>query len=156
MDARQQTGDRELYRLVLAYDDFTNLRRESLNLIRHSGMVCGNDVFRKHDVGGKSIRPVTFAGALVSSLNLINQVFLQILAVCLPASVTRARARRFARMSLDGGRGRMRIAVTFRDQPERKRRGHKQSYSSLNCCKAESLPHFIELETTDPLNHELL
>jgi hypothetical protein len=30
--------------------------------------------------GGKSFRPVTFAGVLVSSLNLINQVFLPIFA----------------------------------------------------------------------------
>jgi hypothetical protein len=30
--------------------------------------------------GGKSFQPVTFAGALVSSLNLINQVFLWIFA----------------------------------------------------------------------------
>lgn len=156
MAAREQTGDRELYRLVLAYYDFTNLCRESLNLIRHSGMVCGNNAFRKHDVGGKSIRPVTFAGALVSSLNPINQVFLQILAVCLPASVTRARASCFARMSLNGGRGGMRIAVTFRDQPEHKRRGHEQSHSSLNRGEAESLPHFVELETMALLSHELL
>jgi hypothetical protein len=28
--------------------------------------------------GGKSFQPVTFAGVLVSSLNLINQVFLRI------------------------------------------------------------------------------
>ena len=52
MAAREQTGDGELYRLVLAYNDFTNLLRESLNVIGHSGMICGNNVFRKHDVGG--------------------------------------------------------------------------------------------------------
>jgi hypothetical protein len=50
---REQTGDRELNRLVLAYNDFTNLPRERLNVIGHSGMICGNNVFRKHDVGGK-------------------------------------------------------------------------------------------------------
>jgi hypothetical protein len=52
MTAREQTGDSELYRLGLAYNDFTNLLRESLNVIGHSGMICGNNVFRKHDVGG--------------------------------------------------------------------------------------------------------
>src|SRR6266498_5807247 len=53
MAACEQTGDSELYRLVFAYNDFTNLLRESLNVIGHSGMICGNNVFRKHDVGGE-------------------------------------------------------------------------------------------------------
>jgi hypothetical protein len=79
MTAREQTGDRKFYRLVLAYDNFTNLLREGLNVIGHSGMICGNNGFRKHGRGG-SFYPVTFAGTLVSSLNLINQVFLQIFA----------------------------------------------------------------------------
>ena len=52
MAAREQTGDGELYRLVLAYDDFTNLVGESLNVIGHSGTIRGNNVFRKHDGGG--------------------------------------------------------------------------------------------------------
>ena len=78
MAACEQTGDSELYRLVLAHNDFTNLVRERLNVIGHAGMICGNNVFRKHDAGGMSSQPVTFAGALVSSLNLINQVFLRI------------------------------------------------------------------------------
>ena len=51
MAAREQTGDSELYRLVFAYDDFTNLLRESLDVIGHAAMICGNNVFRKHDVG---------------------------------------------------------------------------------------------------------
>jgi hypothetical protein len=50
--ASEQTGDRELYRLVLAYNDFTNLLRESLNVIGHSAMICGNNAFRKHGLGG--------------------------------------------------------------------------------------------------------
>ena len=50
----------------------------------------------------------------------------------------------------------MRIAITFRDQPEHKRRGDEQRYSPLHRGQAESLPHFIELETTVLLNHELL
>ena len=60
MTAREQTGDRELYRLVLAYNDFTNLLRERLNVIRHCGMICGDNAFRKHDVGGMSFRPCYF------------------------------------------------------------------------------------------------
>ena len=80
MTACQQTGDSKLYRLVLANDDFTNLLRESLNVIGHAETICGNNALRKHDVGEMSFRLVTFAGGLVSSLNLINQVFLRILA----------------------------------------------------------------------------
>ena len=53
MAAREQTGDSELYRLVLAYNDFTNLLREGLNVIGHAAMICGNNVFRKHDVGNE-------------------------------------------------------------------------------------------------------
>jgi hypothetical protein len=81
MAARKQTGDSELNRLVLAYNDFTNLVCESLDVIGHAGMICGNTAFRKHGVGGKSFQLVTFARSLVSSLNLINQVFLRILAI---------------------------------------------------------------------------
>src|SRR4051794_14125643 len=81
MAAREQTGDRKLYRLVFAYNDFTNLLRESLNVIGHAGRICGNNIFRKHDARGNEFPAVTFAGALVSSLNLINQVFLRILPV---------------------------------------------------------------------------
>ena len=72
MAAREQTGDSELYRLVLAYNDFTNLFRESVDVIGHSGMICGNNLFRKHDVWEISFRLVTFAGALVASLNLTS------------------------------------------------------------------------------------
>jgi hypothetical protein len=81
MAAREQTGDSELYRPGLAYNDFTNLLRERLNVIGHPGLICGNNVFRKHGVGGNEFRLVIFAGALVSSMNRINQVFLRILAV---------------------------------------------------------------------------
>ena len=70
MTAREQTGDSELYRLVLAYNDFTNLLRESLNVIGHFGMICGNNVFRKHDVRETSFRPVT--DALARSVNLAS------------------------------------------------------------------------------------
>ena len=72
MTAREQTGDSELYRLVLAYNDFTNLLRESLNVIGHAAMICGNNVFRKHDVGGMSFGSVTFADNLVRSVNLAS------------------------------------------------------------------------------------
>ena len=58
-------------------------------------------------------------------------------------------------MSLNRGRGRMRVAITFRDQAERERRGNEQCYSSLSRREAKSLPHFIELETPALFNHEL-
>jgi hypothetical protein len=75
--AREQTGDRELYRLVLAHNDFTNLLRERLNVIRHCGMICGDNAFRKHDVGGIVFGLVNFAGAHVPPLHLENQAFLR-------------------------------------------------------------------------------
>jgi hypothetical protein len=65
MAACQQTGDSELYCLALSYNDFTNLIRESLNVIGHSLTICGNIVFRKHDAGGMSFGLVTFAVAPV-------------------------------------------------------------------------------------------
>src|ERR1044071_2917994 len=55
MAAREQTGDSGLYRLGLAYNDFTNLLRQRLNVIGHAGMICGNNVFRKHGVGGNEL-----------------------------------------------------------------------------------------------------
>jgi hypothetical protein len=45
--AREQGGDCELYRLILAYDNFTNLLCERVDVFRHSEMICGNDAFRK-------------------------------------------------------------------------------------------------------------
>jgi hypothetical protein len=45
--SREQTGDGELHRLILAYDNFTNLLCERVNVLRHSEMICGNDAFRK-------------------------------------------------------------------------------------------------------------
>jgi hypothetical protein len=42
---------------------------------------------------------------------------------------------------------RMLLAVTFRDQAEHERRDYEQRYSSLSGSEAESLPHFIEIET---------
>ena len=95
MTAREQRGDSEFYCLAFAYNDFTNPLCESVNVIGHVGMICGNNVFRKHDVGETSFSLVTFAGTLVSSLNLINQAFLRILAVVSqgqPASLHACRA----------------------------------------------------------------
>ena len=57
-------------------------------------------------------------------------------------------------MSLDMGRGRMRVAITFRDQPEPERRGNEYDYPSFSRREAESLPHFIEFETPALFNHE--
>jgi hypothetical protein len=54
-------------------------------------------------------------------------------------------------MSLDRGRGRKGVAITFRDQPEHERRGNEYDYPSLSRREAESLPHVIEFETPVPL-----
>jgi hypothetical protein len=48
--AREQGGDCELYRLILAYDNFTNLLCERVDVFRHSEMICGKDKVRKRDV----------------------------------------------------------------------------------------------------------
>jgi hypothetical protein len=48
----------------------------------------------------------------------------------------------------------MRVAITFRDQPERECRGNEYDYPSFNRREAESLPYFIELETSAFFNHE--
>src|SRR5213592_4557627 len=46
--ACEQTGDCEFYRLILTYDNFTNLLCERINVICHSKeMICGNDRVRK-------------------------------------------------------------------------------------------------------------
>src|SRR6266478_2899524 len=51
MAAREQTGNCEFYRLILAYDNFTNLLCERVNMLRHSEMIRGNDAFRKQAYG---------------------------------------------------------------------------------------------------------
>jgi hypothetical protein len=48
----------------------------------------------------------------------------------------------------------MRVAITFRDQPEHERRGNEYDYPSFGRRKAESLPHFIEFETPALFDHE--
>ena len=50
MAAGEQTSDREFYGPVLAYDNFANLLRESVNVIGHSEIICGNDAIRKQDM----------------------------------------------------------------------------------------------------------
>src|SRR5262245_45636141 len=57
-------------------------------------------------------------------------------------------------MSLDRGRGRMRVAITFRYQAEHESRDDEYGYSFLCWRETESLPHFIEFETAAPFNHE--
>jgi hypothetical protein len=57
-------------------------------------------------------------------------------------------------MSLDRGRGQMRVAITFRDQPEHEDCENEQGYSFFGGSKAEPLPHFIEFETAAFFNHE--
>ncbi len=49
----------------------------------------------------------------------------------------------------------MRVAITFRDQPEHERRGNEYDYPSLSRREAESLPHVIELETPALFNHKV-
>jgi len=48
----------------------------------------------------------------------------------------------------------MRVAITFRDQPEPERRGYEHGYSFLSRREAESLPYFIESETAALFNHK--
>ena len=48
----------------------------------------------------------------------------------------------------------MRVAITFRDQPEHERRGNEYDYPSFSRREAESLPHFLEFETPAFFNHE--
>jgi hypothetical protein len=57
-------------------------------------------------------------------------------------------------MSLDRGRGRMRVAITFRDQAEHEGCENEKGYSFFSRREAESLPHFIEFETPASFNHE--
>jgi hypothetical protein len=49
----------------------------------------------------------------------------------------------------------VRVAITFRDQPEHERRGDEQGYSSLGWREAKSLSHFVELKTPALFNHEV-
>ena len=48
----------------------------------------------------------------------------------------------------------MRVAITFRDQPEHERRGNEDDYPCFSRREAESLPHFIKFETAALFNHE--
>jgi hypothetical protein len=48
------------------------LLRESLNVIGHAGTICGNNAFRKHDVGAISFSVVTFADTVVRPVNLAS------------------------------------------------------------------------------------
>ena len=50
----------------------------------------------------------------------------------------------------------MRVAITFRDQPEHERRGNEYDYSPFSRREAKSLPDFIELEMPVLFNHKYL
>ncbi len=50
MAAREQAGDSEFYRLSLAYDNFTNLLCERINVVGHSRMMSVSDSLRKRDM----------------------------------------------------------------------------------------------------------
>jgi hypothetical protein len=52
MTAREQTGDSEFYRLVLAHNNFTNLLCESVNVVGHPEIICRNAAVRKQDMQG--------------------------------------------------------------------------------------------------------
>ena len=52
MTARKQTGDGEFNCLILAYDNFTNLFREGVNVVSHPEIICGNATLRKQDMQG--------------------------------------------------------------------------------------------------------
>lgn len=51
MAPREQAGDSQFYRLSLAYDNFTNLLCESINMVGHTEMICVSDGLRKRDMG---------------------------------------------------------------------------------------------------------
>ena len=57
-------------------------------------------------------------------------------------------------MRFDRGRGRMRIAITFRDQSKHEGRGNERGYTYLRRGEAESLPHFFEFGTPALANHK--
>ena len=59
-------------------------------------------------------------------------------------------------MPFDRGRGRMRVAITFRDQAEHERCSNEDCYPSLSRRETESLPHLFEFETSILFNHEYL
>jgi hypothetical protein len=48
----------------------------------------------------------------------------------------------------------MRVAITFRDQAEHERCSNEDCYAFLSRREAESLPHFIQFETTAFVDHE--
>jgi hypothetical protein len=50
MTTRKQTGYCEFNRLVLAYNNFTNLLYESVNVVGHPEIICGNSALRKQDM----------------------------------------------------------------------------------------------------------
>src|SRR6266487_2088254 len=56
---REEAGDCELYRLILAYDNFANLLGERVNVVRHSEMICGNVAVRKRGYAGKGQSSLT-------------------------------------------------------------------------------------------------
>jgi hypothetical protein len=51
--ACEQTGDCELYRLILSYDNFANLLGERVNVFGHFEMICGNITVSKRGYAEK-------------------------------------------------------------------------------------------------------
>src|ERR1044071_7355463 len=99
MTARKQTGYCEFNRLVLAYNNFTNLLYESVKVVGHSEIICGNSALRKQDMN-----PV--AGGSVTAR---------------AAGCCCFRRRR--------NRVGMGIAITLCNKPEGERRDHEQHHS---------------------------
>src|SRR6266487_7142775 len=60
MTAREQTGDSEFYRLVLSYNNLANLLGESVNVLAHPEIICGNDALRKQDLRGVDLSVFLF------------------------------------------------------------------------------------------------
>jgi len=130
-------------------------------------MICGNNAFRKQDVGG------WVSAWLLSLILLFLRRIWQVIFFCgfsrpfrgfirlhcarLVRFPNRAHARHCsAGISFDRGRGGVRVAKTLGDQAEQERRGNEQRHSSLNRCEMKSFPHFAELELPALFNHECL
>jgi hypothetical protein len=113
MTAGEQTSDSEFNSLILAHDHFTNLLCESVNVIRHFEIICGNDSIRKWDM---QLRP----------RSVIPRDWL----------MSRPARRGFRRQ---WGRGGMRFAITFCNETEHERPKNKYHNSSFHGREAEPL-----------------
>jgi len=58
MTTRKQTGYCEFNRLVLAYNNFTNLLYENVNVVGHPEIICKNAAIRKQDMQSVAVAGV--------------------------------------------------------------------------------------------------